>query len=58
MVLLEKKRTDFTKEEELRDTVFLVLANKQDLPNAMSTDEVVAKLGLLKLLENRFFILF
>ncbi|CAH8488956.1 unnamed protein product [Schistosoma turkestanicum] len=33
-------------EDELRDVVILVLANKQDLPNAMSTAEVAEKLRL------------
>jgi ADP-ribosylation factor 1/2 len=33
-------------EDELRDAVLLVFANKQDLPNAMSTAELIDKLGL------------
>merc|ERR1712087_1015514 len=33
-------------EDELRDAVVLVFANKQDLPNAMSVNEVTEKLGL------------
>jgi ADP-ribosylation factor protein 1 len=33
-------------EEELRDAVLLVFANKQDLPNAMSAAEMTDKLGL------------
>ena len=36
-------------EEELRETVLLVFANKQDLPNPMSTTELTDKLGLLAL---------
>mmetsp|Transcript_8866 Transcript_8866/g.14255 ORF Transcript_8866/g.14255 Transcript_8866/m.14255 type:complete len:192 (+) Transcript_8866:66-641(+) len=32
--------------EEMRDAVLLVLANKQDLPDAMTTVELTAKLGL------------
>lgn len=32
--------------DELRDAVLLVMANKQDLPNAMSSAELVDKLGL------------
>ena len=36
----------FLAEEELRDTSVLVLANKQDLPNAMSVDEITQKLEL------------
>jgi len=32
--------------DELRDAVLLVLANKQDLPNAMSPSEVAEKLAL------------
>lgn len=33
-------------EDELKDSVLLVYANKQDLPNAMSPAEVTDKLGL------------
>ena len=33
-------------EDELRDAVVLVFANKQDLPNAMNVSEVTEKLGL------------
>lgn len=33
-------------EDELRDAVLLVFANKQDLPNAMSAAEMTDKLGL------------
>ena len=35
--------------EELADAVLLVYANKQDLPGAMTTPEVVDKLGLFSL---------
>jgi len=38
----------------LRNTTLLVVANKQDLPNAMSTDDVAAKLGLNKLQHHRW----
>jgi len=40
-------------EDELKDCVLLVLANKQDLPNAMSIAEVTDKLGLHKLPKTR-----
>ncbi|XP_051865309.1 ADP-ribosylation factor 3a isoform X2 [Pristis pectinata] len=33
-------------EDELREAVLLVLANKQDLPNAMNTAQITDKLGL------------
>jgi ADP-ribosylation factor protein 1 len=33
-------------EDELRDALFLVFANKQDLPNAMNAAELTDKLGL------------
>ncbi len=33
-------------EDELRDAVLLVFANKQDLPNAMNAAEITDKLGL------------
>jgi len=43
-------------EEELRDAVLLVLANKQDLPNSMTTTEMAEKLGLSKLRHREWFI--
>ena len=36
-------------EDELKDAVLLVFANKQDLPNAMGKNEVVEKLSLSEL---------
>ena len=33
-------------EDELRDAVLLVFANKQDLPKAMPAPEITEKLGL------------
>jgi len=33
-------------EDEMRDAILLVFANKQDLPNAMSAAEITEKLGL------------
>jgi ADP-ribosylation factor 1/2 len=33
-------------EDELRDALLLVFANKQDLPNAMNAAEITDKLGL------------
>ncbi len=36
----------FLQEDELKDCVLLVMANKQDLPNAMSTAEVTERMEL------------
>lgn len=36
----------FMFQDELRDAVLLVFANKQDLPNAMNAAEITDKLGL------------
>lgn len=36
-------------EQKLRDALLLVIANKQDLPNAMNTAEIAEKLGLYDL---------
>ena len=36
-------------EDELRDAVLLLFANKQDLPNAMAISEMTDKLGLQSL---------
>ena len=43
-------------EDELRDAICLVFANKQDLPNAMSTAEVTDKLGLRGLRQRLWYI--
>uniref|UniRef100_A0A6B2LSM5 ADP-ribosylation factor n=1 Tax=Arcella intermedia TaxID=1963864 RepID=A0A6B2LSM5_9EUKA len=43
-------------EDELRDAVLLVLANKQDLPQAMSVAEVTDKLGLQSLRSRQWYI--
>uniref|UniRef100_A0AAY4DKC1 ADP-ribosylation factor n=1 Tax=Denticeps clupeoides TaxID=299321 RepID=A0AAY4DKC1_9TELE len=40
-------------EDELRDAVLLVFANKQDLPNAMAVSELTDKLGLQSLRSRR-----
>ncbi|CAK7329963.1 unnamed protein product [Dovyalis caffra] len=41
---------------ELKDAILLVLANKQDVPNAMSVSEVAEKLGLFALKQRRWHI--
>lgn len=43
-------------EDELRNAVLLVFANKQDLPNAMSTTEVTEKIGLHALRQRSWYI--
>ena len=43
-------------EDELRDAVLLVFANKKDLPNAMNTVELTEKLGLHALRSRQWFI--
>lgn len=43
-------------EDELRDALLLVFANKQDLPNAMNAAEITDKLGLHSLRNRRWYI--
>ena len=43
-------------EDELRESVLLVFANKQDLPNAMSAAEMTDKLGLHGLRHRQWYI--
>jgi ADP-ribosylation factor protein 1 len=43
-------------EDELRDAVLLVFANKQDLPNAMSVAEITDKLGLHSMRNRKWYI--
>merc|ERR1712037_1064586 len=48
--------SDNSAEEELRDAVVLCFANKQDLPNAMSVNEVTERLGLNQLRNRQWYI--
>jgi ADP-ribosylation factor protein 4 len=43
-------------EEELKDAAVLVFANKQDLPQAMSVNEVTEKLGMQKLRNRQWYV--
>ncbi|KAG4304451.1 hypothetical protein PORY_002161 [Pneumocystis oryctolagi] len=43
-------------EDELRDAILLVFANKQDLPNAMSAAEITDKLNLASLRQRNWYI--
>merc|ERR1711898_9609 len=56
---IEDAREELTKmlnEEEMRDAVLLVFANKQDLPNAMTAAEITEKLGLHSMRNRQWFI--
>merc|ERR1712050_614790 len=56
---IEDARDELTKmlhEDEMREAVLLVLANKQDLPNAMTAAEVTEKLALHTLRHRQWFI--
>jgi len=43
-------------EDELRESILLVFANKQDLPNAMNAAEITDKLGLHSLRQRNWYI--
>ena len=43
-------------EDDLRDALLLVFANKQDLPNAMNASEITDKLGLQSLRQRTWYI--
>lgn len=43
-------------EDELRDAVLLIFANKQDLPNSMNAAEITDKLGLHSLRNRNWYI--
>ena len=43
-------------EDELREAVLLIFANKQDLPNAMNAAEITDKLGLQSLRNRTWYI--
>eukprot|EP01125_Pyxidicula_operculata_P018804 TRINITY_DN6726_c0_g1_i2.p1 TRINITY_DN6726_c0_g1~~TRINITY_DN6726_c0_g1_i2.p1 ORF type:complete len:681 (-),score=117.31 TRINITY_DN6726_c0_g1_i2:93-2111(-) len=44
------------REDELRDAIVLILANKQDLPNAMTVNEVTQALNLNNIRNRRWYI--
>ncbi|XP_031572407.1 ADP-ribosylation factor 4 [Actinia tenebrosa] len=43
-------------EEDLRDAFLLVFANKQDLPNALSVNDITEKLGLTQTRQRKFYV--
>mmetsp|Transcript_6947 Transcript_6947/g.22351 ORF Transcript_6947/g.22351 Transcript_6947/m.22351 type:complete len:182 (-) Transcript_6947:276-821(-) len=56
---IEDAREELTKmlnEDEMRDAVVLVFANKQDLPNSMTAADITEKLGLHNLRNRQWFI--
>jgi len=56
---IEDAREELTKmlnEDEMRDAVLLVYANKQDLPNAMTAAEITEKMGLQNMRNRQWFI--
>jgi len=56
---IEDAREELTKmlnEDEMRDAILLVYANKQDLPNAMTAAEITEKMGLQNMRNRQWFI--
>lgn len=56
---IDKARAELEKmlgEDELRDAVIVVFANKQELPNAMTAAELTDKLGLHSLRQRTWYI--
>jgi len=56
---IEEAREELHKmvsEDELKDSIILIFANKQDLPNAVSTSELSEKLGLNTLKGRQWYI--
>jgi len=56
VVEAERELHNMLNEDELRDAVVLVFANKQDLPNAMSAAELTEKLRLTSLHNRSWYI--
>ncbi|KAG6443237.1 ADP-ribosylation factor 2 [Manduca sexta] len=52
----ENELANMLKEDELRDAVILVFANKQDMPNAMTAAELTNALNLNNLKNRRWYI--
>jgi len=53
----QEELSKMMKEEELHDAALLVFANKQDLPNSMTTAEIAEKLGLHAVRNRDWFVL-
>lgn len=51
-----KELQSMLEEDELRDAVLLVVANKQDLPNAMRAGELTEALGLPRLTNRKWYV--
>ena len=56
MFVAKEELSKMLAEDELRDSILLVFANKQDLPNAMKVVEITDKLGLHSLRNHQWFI--
>ncbi|XP_017303873.2 ADP-ribosylation factor 2-like, partial [Diaphorina citri] len=52
----EQELQSMLREDELRDAILLIFANKQDLPNAMTAAELTDKLGLHSLRNRQWYI--
>lgn len=52
----QEELTKMLGEDELKDAVLLVFANKQDLPNALKASEITDKLGLQTLGTRKWYI--
>lgn len=52
----ERELHNMLQEDDLRDAVLLVFANKQDLPNAMNVSDLTDKLGLNQLKQRKWYI--
>merc|ERR1712222_213293 len=52
----QEELANMLNEDEMRDAVVLVFANKQDLPNSMTAAEVSEKLGLHSMRNRKWFI--
>ncbi|CAH1716065.1 ADP-ribosylation factor 2 [Aphis gossypii] len=52
----ERELHNMLQEDDLRDAVLLVFANKQDLPNAMNVSDLTNKLGLNQLSQRKWYI--
>ncbi|XP_038054502.1 ADP-ribosylation factor 4-like [Patiria miniata] len=56
---IEEAKAELSKmldEDELKDAILLVFANKQDLPSAISVSEVTDKLGLNNLRNKKWYV--
>lgn len=57
MEIAKRELLNIIEEEELKNAVVCIFANKQDMPDAMSTSEIAEALGLSTIIDKKWTII-